>query len=331
MAISPLNSASIFFNINAASSKRETATPVAEAGNVNSSQKACLYNSQTGKTMTTEEAEQLFQQVTSQPHWNRNDVNFYVQSPVAMILPGKASAAAGEVNMPAATADGGEAENRVGAESDTQTEQVELYNPQTGKTLAPEEASELFQQITSQPNWNRHDVNFYVSLPTAMNLPGKEPGANPDIKAADSEIGVALAGAYNVPASAAAPAAETAAAENAAPLVESEPASTPVLSTPAETRATRNYHLVQPQAPEPVMVEDSPARIVTGQPQTTAPEKYENEDTDRKLALAPVNNRNVDYYQLWLETLADTYIEYNEFAGEELPDSPEHRFWDVKV
>jgi hypothetical protein len=321
LTINPINGTNSYLTMNMSMRETVEAKP---AGDTPPVQKASLYNPKTGEAMTPEEAAGLFQQITSQPHWNRHDVNFYVSPPVAMKLPMKESAAAGGVNLPTATGgsgDNGDLQNKVGAESDTQTERAALYNPQTGEAMTPQEAAELFQQITSQPHWNRHDVNFYVPPPAAMKLPEKVsaasdeailPGTTPDIEARERETGTAITGEDNPAASlAAAPAAEIADEENAARLGKSQPASTSVISTPAETVANRNNHPVQSQAPEPV--------------------KYENEINTRELTQPLWNNRNFDYYQLWLETLASTYIEYDKPAWEELLNSPGRRFWDVKV
>lgn len=318
MTINPINGTNSYLTMNMSMRETVEAKP---AGDTPPVQKASLYNPKTGEAMTPEEAAGLFQQITSQPHWNRHDVNFYVSPPVAMKLPMKESAAAGGVNLPTATGgsgDNGDLQNKVGAESDTQTERAALYNPQTGEAMPPQEAEQLFQQITSQPNWNRHDVNFYIPPPVAVGLPEKVPaapdeaalpGATPDIEARESETGITMTGENNPTASmAAAPAGEAADEKS---IAKSEPASTSVISTPDETTGNRNNHPVQSHVPEPV--------------------KYENEINTREQTQPQWNNRVFDYYQLWLETLAGSFIEHNDPAWEHLLNSPGRRFWDVKV
>lgn len=313
MAINPINGIDSYLTVNM--SRRET-VEAKPTGDTTSSRKASLHDPKTGAAMTREEAAQLFQQVTSQPNWNRHDVNFYISPPVAMKLPPKESAASGEVNLPTVTGDSSDLENKVGPESDTKIERAALYNPQTGEAMSPQEAEELFQQITSQPNWNRHDVNFYIPPPVAVGLPEKLsaasdeavlPGATPDIEARESETGITMTGENNPAASVAAAPAGEAADEKS--IAKSEPAS--VISTPDETTGNRNNHPVQSHVPEPV--------------------KYENEINTREQTQPQWNNRVFDYYQLWLETLAGSFIEHNDPAWEHLLNSPGRRFWDVKV
>jgi hypothetical protein len=97
LAINPINGIDSYLTVNM--SRRET-VEAKPTGDTTSSRKASLHDPKTGAAMTREEAAQLFQQVTSQPNWNRHDVNFYISPPVAMKLPPKDSAASGEVNLP---------------------------------------------------------------------------------------------------------------------------------------------------------------------------------------------------------------------------------------
>lgn len=186
MAISSINTVNNSY-LNIASSQRVKDISKPEAGNAASAPKTNFFNPNTGAAMTSEEAEQVYQQVTSQPNWNRHDINFYAGPPAAIRIPEKISAPTVQLNVPDTNSDVViSIENEI--EIETKIGQASLNDPKTGAAITPEEAEQVYQQVTSQPNWNRHDINFYAGSPAARIIGEKQSAAASVSEATDVVI-----------------------------------------------------------------------------------------------------------------------------------------------